>query len=232
VGDCLRQGYLLYGGELMKVNEVFLSFQGEGSHTGRVCTFVRFSGCNLKCPWCDTRHEEGSQMTPVELVGVINKESQSSPVVLTGGEPMIQPVEELVDLVLHLAAQGREIWVETNGVVPPPQELLDRCWFTVSPKNVAPFENGILTTRFTGEIKMLVSTQDVAGSAAIFSKIIRGMKETIADCPIFLQPIYVEGDTEATCTNVQLVMLLAKTLFPFKGKLGVSLQIHKYFGFK
>ena len=56
---------------MRKINEIFYSLQGEGYHTGTPAVFIRFSGCNLKCDFCDTRHETGEMMTDEEIV---NKE--------------------------------------------------------------------------------------------------------------------------------------------------------------
>ena len=52
---------------MRKINEIFYSLQGEGYHTGTPAIFVRFSGCNLKCDFCDTQHEEGTMMTDEDL---------------------------------------------------------------------------------------------------------------------------------------------------------------------
>lgn len=53
---------------MRKINEIFYSLQGEGYHTGTPAIFVRFSGCNLKCDFCDTQHEEGTMMTDEEII--------------------------------------------------------------------------------------------------------------------------------------------------------------------
>lgn len=52
---------------MRKINEIFYSLQGEGYHTGTPAVFIRFSGCNLKCDFCDTRHEEGEMMTDEDI---------------------------------------------------------------------------------------------------------------------------------------------------------------------
>lgn len=56
---------------MRKINEIFYSLQGEGYHTGTPAIFVRFSGCNLKCDFCDTQHEEGKMMTDDEIVAEV-----------------------------------------------------------------------------------------------------------------------------------------------------------------
>lgn len=56
---------------MRKINEIFYSLQGEGYHTGTPAIFVRFSGCNLKCDFCDTQHEEGKMMTDDEIIAEV-----------------------------------------------------------------------------------------------------------------------------------------------------------------
>lgn len=73
---------------MRKINEIFYSLQGEGYHTGTPALFIRFSGCNLKCPFCDTQHEEGRWMEDEEIWA----EAAACPartVILTGGEPSL-----------------------------------------------------------------------------------------------------------------------------------------------
>lgn len=73
---------------MRKINEIFYSLQGEGFHTGTPAVFVRFSGCNLRCSFCDTRHEEGVMMTDEEIVEKVSS-FPARIVILTGGEPSL-----------------------------------------------------------------------------------------------------------------------------------------------
>ena len=111
----------------MRVNDIFYSLQGEGRNTGRAAVFVRFSGCNLRCPFCDTDFSAFREMTAAEIV----REISACParfVVLTGGEPTLQVTEDFVDQ-LHEA--GFEVAIETNGTRTVPRNI---DWVTVSPK--------------------------------------------------------------------------------------------------
>lgn len=110
-----------------RVNEIFHSLQGEGRHTGRAAVFVRFAGCNLRCPFCDTQFDSYSELTAQQIVDQVCCHPTRF-VVLTGGEPTLQADEALIDL-LH--RQGREVAMESNGTRPAPQSL---DWLTVSPK--------------------------------------------------------------------------------------------------
>jgi len=120
-----------------KINEIFYSLQGEGNFTGWPVVFIRFSGCNRKCTVksngfdCDTKHESGEQYTAYQIVDEIKKLTKDCKrIVATGGEPLLQLDEELVDL-LH--ENNFYVHVETNGsIIPSFKDKLD--WVTVSPK--------------------------------------------------------------------------------------------------
>lgn len=112
----------------MKVNEIFYSLQGEGAHSGRACTFVRFSVCNLKCPFCDTDFKQYTEMTEEQIVEEVVK-NPSNIVVFTGGEPALQLTSSLVD---KLHNKQKYVAVETNGTHTLPENV---DWITVSPKN-------------------------------------------------------------------------------------------------
>lgn len=112
---------------MRKINEIFYSLQGEGFHTGTPALFIRFSGCNLKCSFCDTKHEEGEWMSDEDIVAKA-KECPAKMVVLTGGEPSLWIDEAFVE-TLHQA--GKYVCIETNGTHPIPDSL---DWITCSPK--------------------------------------------------------------------------------------------------
>ena len=114
----------------MKIKEIFYSLQGEGHWTGRPAVFVRFTGCNLDCPFCDTDFKGGEEYTKEELIRAIQSIGQDCRfVVFTGGEPTLQLTEEVLSS-LHSA--GYYLAMETNGTRPYPKGL---DWVTVSPKN-------------------------------------------------------------------------------------------------
>lgn len=115
---------------MRQINEIFYSLQGEGYYTGTPAIFVRFSGCNLKCPFCDTRHEEGTLMSDDEIVAEVKKYPAVT-VILTGGEPSLWIDSEFIDL-LHGA--GKYVCIETNGTRPLPDNI---DWVTCSPKQGA-----------------------------------------------------------------------------------------------
>ncbi len=117
----------------MRVNNIFYSLQGEGRNTGRAAVFIRFAGCNLRCPFCDTEFESYREMSNEEIMAEVEafspQPSAIKPlIVLTGGEPTLQVDEAFVDF-LH--QHGYEVAMESNGTRPAPQNL---DWLTVSPK--------------------------------------------------------------------------------------------------
>lgn len=92
--------------------EIFESLQGEGRNMGRPCVFVRFAGCNLKCPWCDTDVTKRFSASLDELLAELGQYKAKN-VILTGGEPTMQ--KEMPELVAALKKAGYWIGVETNG---------------------------------------------------------------------------------------------------------------------
>jgi len=99
------------------VHEIFRSIQGESTHAGRVCVFVRLAGCNLDCVYCDTveaARGKGKAMSVAEVARQVGG-AGSGLVEVTGGEPLIQP--DTGALLTALLDGGREVLVETNGTV-------------------------------------------------------------------------------------------------------------------
>ena len=112
----------------MRINEIFYSLQGEGFWTGTPIIFVRFSGCNLHCDFCDTQHEAFLEMTETEILSEIQK-FPARRVCLTGGEPSLQITKSFIDL---LRSKKYIIHIETNGTNALPDGI---DWITLSPKN-------------------------------------------------------------------------------------------------
>jgi 7-carboxy-7-deazaguanine synthase len=106
----------------VKIAEIFYSIQGEGSLVGVPSVFVRTSGCNLRCVWCDTPytswHPEGEDLSLDAIMARVDAYKPARHVVLTGGEPMIAP--HAVELTQRLRARGLHITIETAGTVAHP----------------------------------------------------------------------------------------------------------------
>ncbi|MSU66405.1 MAG: 7-carboxy-7-deazaguanine synthase QueE [Opitutus sp.] len=120
----------------MLVSEIFYSIQGEGELTGVPSVFVRTSGCNLRCSWCDTPYAswnpEGETLSVKQILGRIENHAVARHVVLTGGEPMIAP--EIRTLAAEIRRIGRHITIETAATVAPQGIACDLA--SLSPKLV------------------------------------------------------------------------------------------------
>lgn len=98
----------------LKVNEIFYSIQGESSYAGRPCVFVRLTGCNLRCAYCDTQYAyyEGRELEIKDIIDLVSS-YKCTLVEVTGGEPLIQ--KQTPFLVKSLVENGYTVLVETNG---------------------------------------------------------------------------------------------------------------------
>ena len=99
---------------MLTINEIFHSIQGESTHTGRPCVFVRLTACDLRCSWCDTPYAftEGSKMTIDAVVSRVEQYGCDL-VEITGGEPLLQ--RDVYPLMRQLLGSGRTVMVETGG---------------------------------------------------------------------------------------------------------------------
>lgn len=98
----------------LRVTEIFHSIQGESTQTGRRCSFVRLTGCNLRCVWCDTAYAfEGGEDLTVDEIRTQVRSHGTDLVLVTGGEPLLQP--GVHPLIAALLDDGREVMIETGG---------------------------------------------------------------------------------------------------------------------
>lgn len=165
---------------MKKVNEIFYSLQGEGFHTGTPAVFIRFSGCNLKCPFCDTNHHDGTLMSDDQIVNEVTKHNTSL-IILTGGEPSLQIDAQFVDMLK--AATGATIAIETNGTHTLPKNI---DWITLSPKiGIADHDLPIVITH-ADEIKVV----NVGQPLEPYFKLSCRHSET----KMFLQPCHVSSE--------------------------------------
>lgn len=135
------------------IDEIFYSIQGEGYWVGTPAVFVRFYGCNLHCPWCDTiqKGKTPFRMTARQIAEEVKQVGANGvPVILTGGEPMLQ-----YDMELAAKLDGVPTHVETNGTIPIEEGLVD--WITVSPKEGSKFKQ-----TQGDELKVVYTGQDLS----------------------------------------------------------------------
>jgi organic radical activating enzyme len=185
--------------KLYHINEIFYSLQGEGFHTGRAAVFVRFAGCNLRCPFCDTDFSQSEPMTAgqiAERVFAFNSHPDTL-IVLTGGEPSLQADDALLE-VLH--RHGQLITMETNGTHPVPAAV---DWITVSPKP----DSAVVLTK-ASEVKVVYTGQTADE--------IKQWQLSIQAAHYFLQP--------CSCSNTEQVVAFVLAHPEWR----LSLQTHKY----
>lgn len=137
----------------MKVIEIFESIQGEGTFLGMPAIFVRLGGCNLHCPFCDTKNSWGDQGVEKEIGDIVSEVlSYHSPiVVITGGEPSINA--DLIPLAKMLKQGGKKVHLETNGTHDVDHTYFD--WIVCSPKK----ETGFRVCCTADELKYVVTPE-------------------------------------------------------------------------
>src|SRR5690348_6522645 len=103
----------------MQITEIYKSLQGESSYAGLPCVFVRLTGCNLRCSWCDSEYTffGGRRMTVEEIFDAVEQCASSGLVEVTGGEPMLQE-REVIALMQLLLVAGYTVLLETSGERP------------------------------------------------------------------------------------------------------------------
>ena len=99
---------------MLTINEIFHSIQGESTHAGRPCVFVRLTACDLRCRWCDTPYafHEGKKMSVDEVIADVESRGCQT-VEVTGGEPLLQP--DVYPLMQQLLDSGKTVLIETGG---------------------------------------------------------------------------------------------------------------------
>ena len=200
---------------MYKLVEIFESLQGEGRNTGRPCVFVRFAGCNLSCPWCDTDVAPRFELSLDELVAEATSFKAKS-VILTGGEPTIQA--DMPALVAAFKKAGYWIGVETNGLVASPW-LADVDYVACSPKVAeAARYRAPGALRRCDEVRVVASED--ADAVVAFAEEIRNL---IAATDYYVSPCERDGKIDFATAKAVLARL---------GDWSLSVQLHKLLGFR
>lgn len=209
-----------------KINEIFYSLQGEGSLTGRAAAFVRFSGCNRRCSFCDANFASFQELSGNEILAAlldvdpILATNETALIVFTGGEPTLQLTREFLEDVRE-AFPGATIQVETNGSTLDRWNGFDLCRLAISPKTP---EDARLAIRFLSdnpdvqaELKIVYDGDDLS--------IFDGVRSDVAK---FIQPKFVDGDDIATRVNIEKSISFIKE----NPQWTLSLQTHKIVGIR
>lgn len=235
----------------MKINEIFVSVQGEGQFTGTPCVFIRFQGCPVRCKWCDTpwtweaRENEEDKVplrdllsTPVgvswskatvdEVIDVVKKECEGlriSHVVLTGGEPLLY-LPDIAVLLPRLYDMGaKSVQMETSGAVK--LEECDLDWLHWASKEAL---KGVHITCSPKHIAIPLGFENIVSEWKIpiedvVNKITMERINQLRGRNVYLQPICYTADKERSENAVNNAVNLCK-----KHGFKLSLQTHKFIG--
>lgn len=209
-------------GRNLNIQEIFKTFQGEGPYVGHPAIFVRLGGCNLACSFCDTEFESFENISCEEIIENISNLSINSEgvithslVVITGGEPFLQPIERFCDLLL---ANGYKVQIETNGTLY--RDLADQVDIICSPKNQGKGYYGIrpdLLARVNA-FKFIISKNNPDYNN------ISDVGQIKNNIPVYVQPMD-EYNPDINKENMEYVIDLAN-----KNGYRISIQTHKVLG--
>lgn len=221
-GQNPKRGAFTGDGTSLEVKSIFKTIQGEGTFVGVPAIFVRLGGCNLACEFCDTEFENFDLVAINDILAKISKlslnfknEQSVSLVVITGGEPMRQPIELLCQKLLE---QGFNIQIETNGTLfrSLPAEVSIIC----SPKAG---KNGYSKVREDLLPKISAMKFIIAKNISEYS-LIPEVGQTAYNIPVFVQPMD-QNDCKLNEENNELAIKLA-----LESGARLSLQTHKFLG--
>ena len=172
----------------MKVNEIFFSLQGEGKEVGKPTVFIRLTGCNLRCRWCDTEYAfyEGKEMSIEEVIANVEVYGIKR-ACLTGGEPMLQR-EEVSALIGALLQKEYEISIETNGSLPiegiDNRVLISMDWKTPSSgESDKMLQSNIAHLKKADQLKFVIADERDYEYARDF------LRSHTMDCEVIFQPV-------------------------------------------
>ena len=198
------------------IHETFqMTIQGEGYWAGTPVDFIRLAGCPVRCPWCDTGYADGGKHTPRLLRSLpeLIAELRSPRVVISGGEPFIQP--QLNALIAALHGANKRVSIETSGAVW--QAVPDTVWVTLSPKaHVSRYPVAEPFWTRANEIKVVIAT---GTELEFYQPWLAQLSET----PVCLQPEWNERDR-----TLPLILDLLKQHPHYR----LSVQLHKLIGVK
>ncbi len=202
----------------MKVCEIFSSIQGESSYAGLPCTFVRLTGCNLRCVYCDTRYayEEGIDMSIEQIIKTV-KGFGINTVEITGGEPLIQ--NETVTLIQGFLEEGFIVLLETNGSVSI-EHIDSRTVIIMDIKTPSSMMSGSFNKKNldyikdTDEIKFVLMNREDYEWARDFIR----ENDLLNKCNVLFSPVF----------GVLSPRDLSQWIINDRLKIRLNLQLHKY----
>lgn len=203
----------LISNPIFPIVEIFESLQGEGFNTGMPAIFIRFGKCNLTCPWCDTDYNRFEQWTLNDILNKVRSFTAKN-IIITGGEPTIQPNLSL--LLEQLKQESYFLAIETNGLKEIPPQI---DYIATSPKRIYQEKYQRRCIKFANEVRIVVD-----GEVQDFCKQIENQ---IQAEHYYLSPCEIEGKMNLLETITQLGLLNQRADKP---KWQLSIQTHKMAG--
>ena len=211
--------------KIFSLAEHFISINGEGQHAGELALFLRFTGCNLRCSWCDTlwaneKNAPHTEVTIPQLIGIARDAYDKGirNVTLTGGEPLLQ--EGIGELISGLITTGFRVEAETNGAVPLEKFMVkDRPVFTMDYKLPSSGMEGHMIKENIPLLESDDTLKLVCGSEEDLLRAYEVITEEKPACRVYLSPVF--GSIEPA----RIVEFMKE-----KGLGGVrlQLQLHKF----
>lgn len=209
-----------------KIAEMFSSINGEGTHAGQLAFFIRFTGCNLDCSYCDTKwanvpNAKYTEMTGEEILSEVKKSGIKN-VTVTGGEPLIQP--NIIPLLEMLCGGGHYVEIETNGSADVSEVLKikeNRPALTMDYKLPSSgMENHMRTENFYA-LEKKDTVKFVSGSRADLERALEIIREygLIGKCAVYISPVF--GKIEPA----EIVDFMLENKL---NRVNVQLQMHKF----
>ena len=197
-----------------RIVEIFESLQGEGYNTGMSAVFIRLGKCNLACAWCDTDYLTFTMMSLADILGRL-KSYTARNIIITGGEPTIQP--HLAVLLDALKSAGYRLYLETNGLNPAPPQIN---YVAASPKAcyAAKYEQQCI--KQADEVRIVADGDVLAFCAA--------MEQKIRAEHYYLSPCEQNGEMNIYDTIRQICLLNSRPDAAVHWQL--SVQTHKWVG--
>lgn len=182
-----------------KIAETFSSINGEGTHAGQLAFFIRFTGCNLNCSYCDTKwanvpNAPYTEMTADEILSEVKKSGIKN-VTVTGGEPLIQ--QEIIPLLETLCGDGRYVEIETNGSADVSDVLKikeNRPALTMDYKLLTSGMESRMRTENFAVLEKKDTVKFVAGSRADLERALEIIREfrLTEKCSVYISPVFGE----------------------------------------
>lgn len=221
-GENPKRGILHGDGTKLEVKAIFKTIQGEGIFVGVPAVFIRLGGCNLACNFCDTDFEDFNLVNIDDILDNVeslilnsNKEKTVNLVVITGGEPLRQPIELLCQRLLD---KGLQVQIETNGTLyrPLPKEISVVCSPKAGKNGYSKIREDLLP--YISAIKFIVAKNIMEYNH------LAEVGQTRYNIPVFIQPMD-QNDSKLNDDNNKLAVKLA-----LESGYRLSLQTHKFIG--